>query len=268
MLGRTDSRTRLLILLVVFIVASVALVGRLAYWQVVQHDVLATKAIAQTTVRLEEPSRRGEIYDRSGTVVLATTVGRDRLVAATDKLTTQQRRDTGRRPDPDPGPRSGGGGGAARQARERQGLHHPGARDRADGRRPDPGRQRGAADHRHHPGTGAAPGLPAGRRQPGLVARRPPHGLRQPRGDGPVRHRAGVPGRPRRDAPRRRRRTRRERPDAARPGDRRGSRRARSGPPPDHRRGPPAGRRAGAARRLGRRQGEERVGRRDGPVHR
>jgi cell division protein FtsI/penicillin-binding protein 2 len=95
MLGRTDSRTRLLLLLVVFVVASVALLGRLAYWQVVQRDVLATKAIAQTTVRLEEPSRRGEIYDRSGTVVLATTVGRDRLVAATDKLTSQQRRDTG-----------------------------------------------------------------------------------------------------------------------------------------------------------------------------
>ncbi len=95
MLGRTNSRTRLLLLLVVFIVASVALLGRLAYWQVAQHDVLASKAIAQTTVRLEEPSRRGEIYDRSGTVVLATTVGRDRLVAATDKLTPQQRRDTG-----------------------------------------------------------------------------------------------------------------------------------------------------------------------------
>jgi cell division protein FtsI/penicillin-binding protein 2 len=95
MLGRTDSRTRLLVLLAVFIVASVALFGRLAYWQVLQHDVLAEKAIAQTTVRLEEPTRRGEIYDRSGTVVLATTVERERLVAATAKLTDEQRHQTG-----------------------------------------------------------------------------------------------------------------------------------------------------------------------------
>ena len=95
MLGRTDSRTRLLLLLVVFIVASVALMGRLAYWQVLQRDVLAEQAVRQTTVRVEEPTRRGEIYDRSGTVVLATTVERDRLVASTRKLTDDQRHQTG-----------------------------------------------------------------------------------------------------------------------------------------------------------------------------
>ncbi len=95
MLGRTDSRTRLLLLLVVFIVASVALMGRLAYWQVLQGATLAEQAIRQTTVRIEEPTRRGEIYDRSGTVVLATTVERDRLAASTNKLSDQQRRQTG-----------------------------------------------------------------------------------------------------------------------------------------------------------------------------
>jgi cell division protein FtsI/penicillin-binding protein 2 len=95
MLGRTDSRTRLLLLLVVFIVASVALMGRLAYWQVLQRGTLAEQAIRQTTVRIPEPTRRGEIYDRSGTVVLATTVERDRLAASTDKLTDGQRRQTG-----------------------------------------------------------------------------------------------------------------------------------------------------------------------------
>jgi cell division protein FtsI/penicillin-binding protein 2 len=95
MLGRTDSRTRLLLLLIVFIVASVALMGRLAYWQVVQHDVLAAQAVRQTTSRIPEPTRRGEIYDRSGTVVLATTVERDRLVANTIKLADDQRRQTG-----------------------------------------------------------------------------------------------------------------------------------------------------------------------------
>ena len=74
MLGRTDSRRRLLFLLVTFIVASAALFTRLAYWQVVQHDALAREAFSQTTLRQESPSRRGDIFDRSGVVVLATTV--------------------------------------------------------------------------------------------------------------------------------------------------------------------------------------------------
>ena len=68
MLGRTDSRLRLLVLLVVFVVASLALVSRLAFWQVIERDWLLERALAQTTVRIETPSRRGSIYDRSGTV--------------------------------------------------------------------------------------------------------------------------------------------------------------------------------------------------------
>ncbi|HEY6608710.1 MAG TPA: hypothetical protein VI277_05885, partial [Candidatus Limnocylindria bacterium] len=95
MLGRTDSRSRLLLLLIVFVLASLALIGRLAYWQVLQRDMLAARAIAQTTVEVKEPSRRGDIYDRSGTVVLATTVERDRLVASPADLTPPQRRQTG-----------------------------------------------------------------------------------------------------------------------------------------------------------------------------
>jgi cell division protein FtsI/penicillin-binding protein 2 len=95
MLGRTDSRNRLLVLLLVFIVASMALAGRLAYWQVMEQEVLAARATAQTTVRLERPTRRGEIYDRSGTIVLATTVERDRLVASPKTMTIQQRQQTG-----------------------------------------------------------------------------------------------------------------------------------------------------------------------------
>lgn len=95
MLGRTDLRWRLLVLLLVFVVAAVALIGRLAYWQVLQGPDLSARAASQTTIKIEEPTRRGAIYDRSGTVVLATTVERDRLVAATDQLTAQQRRDTG-----------------------------------------------------------------------------------------------------------------------------------------------------------------------------
>jgi cell division protein FtsI (penicillin-binding protein 3) len=90
MLGRTDSRRRLLALLVLFIVGSAALVTRTAYWQVVRGAELTEKAEAQTTVTIEVPSRRGEIYDRTGTVLLATSVDRDRLVAAPDQLTPDQ----------------------------------------------------------------------------------------------------------------------------------------------------------------------------------
>jgi cell division protein FtsI/penicillin-binding protein 2 len=92
MAGRTDSRLRLLVLLGCFVLASGALVARLAWWQVVRHDDLAEQARLQTSLRSEVASPRGSIYDRTGVVVLATTVKRDRLVAATDKLTAQQRR--------------------------------------------------------------------------------------------------------------------------------------------------------------------------------
>jgi cell division protein FtsI/penicillin-binding protein 2 len=86
MLGRTDSRRRLLVLLVIFVIGSLALIARTAYWQVLRVDMLKTAAAAQTTVRIEVAGRRGDIYDRTGTVLLATTIDRDRLVAAADQL--------------------------------------------------------------------------------------------------------------------------------------------------------------------------------------
>jgi cell division protein FtsI/penicillin-binding protein 2 len=86
MLGRTDSRRRLLVLLTVFAIGSLALFARTAYWQVLRGDELLSKATSQTTVRVAVPSRRGDIYDRTGTILLATTVDRDRLVAAADQL--------------------------------------------------------------------------------------------------------------------------------------------------------------------------------------
>ena len=91
-MGRTDSRGRHLLLLATFAFAAVALLARLAWWQVVRHDDLATQARLQTSLRTEIPSHRGSIYDRSGTVVLATTVERDRLVASTADLTGDERR--------------------------------------------------------------------------------------------------------------------------------------------------------------------------------
>jgi cell division protein FtsI/penicillin-binding protein 2 len=93
MLGRTDSRRRLLFLLVTFAVAGAALVTRLAYWQVGQRDRLADAALAQTTMRIDSPSRRGDIYDRSGVVVLATTVERERLAGTPSELKPDRRRD-------------------------------------------------------------------------------------------------------------------------------------------------------------------------------
>ena len=94
MLGRTDSRRRLLFLLIVFAIGSNLLTARLAYWQVIDRERLAGQAAAQTTVTLDSPSKRGDIYDRTGTVVLATTVQRERLVAALDQLTPERRRST------------------------------------------------------------------------------------------------------------------------------------------------------------------------------
>jgi cell division protein FtsI/penicillin-binding protein 2 len=90
MLGRTDSRRRLLFLLLTFAVGSMALVTRTAYWQVLRGEELTAWAGEQTSVRIEIGGRRGDIYDRSGTVLLATSVARDRLIAAADKLTADQ----------------------------------------------------------------------------------------------------------------------------------------------------------------------------------
>ncbi|HEY6014357.1 MAG TPA: penicillin-binding protein 2, partial [Candidatus Limnocylindrales bacterium] len=92
--GRTDSRARLLLLLCFFVVGALALGARAAYWQVLDHDRLVADAADQTTVTIDTPSQRGDIFDRTGTVVLATTVQRERLVAAPDQLTPDQRRAT------------------------------------------------------------------------------------------------------------------------------------------------------------------------------
>jgi cell division protein FtsI/penicillin-binding protein 2 len=91
MLGRTDSRTRALLLLVAFVLVAGSLGVRLAYWQVVRRDELAAMAVRQSSMRYEIPAKRGSIYDRSGTVVLATSVSRDRL-AANPKLLAPARR--------------------------------------------------------------------------------------------------------------------------------------------------------------------------------
>ena len=94
MLGRTDSRRRLLAILVAFVVLALSLCGRLAFWQVVRGSDLAAAADRQTTITIDTPSRRGTIYDRSGTVVLATSVDRYRLIAAPNTLSLEDRQRT------------------------------------------------------------------------------------------------------------------------------------------------------------------------------
>ncbi len=91
MLGRTNSRLRALVVLVAFILATGSLGVRLAYWQVVRHDELAAMAVRQSSMTEKIPATRGSIYDRTGTVVLATSVDRDTL-AANPKLLTPERR--------------------------------------------------------------------------------------------------------------------------------------------------------------------------------
>ncbi len=90
-LGRTDSRGRLVFLLLVFLLFSGAIVARLSWWQVARRDDLAASAHRQIYLRTEVPATRGAIYDRSGTVVLASSVTRDRLTANPARLSTAQR---------------------------------------------------------------------------------------------------------------------------------------------------------------------------------
>jgi cell division protein FtsI (penicillin-binding protein 3) len=94
MMGRTDSRLRHLAILVTFAVVGLCLVGRLAWWQVVRGADLAADARKETTIDLTDPSRRGTVYDRSGTVVLATSVDRYRLVASPRPLSLATRQRT------------------------------------------------------------------------------------------------------------------------------------------------------------------------------
>ena len=57
MLGRTDSRTRLILLLLVFVVFAGSLGVRLAYWQVVRRDELAAMAVQAVVDELRDPCR-------------------------------------------------------------------------------------------------------------------------------------------------------------------------------------------------------------------
>lgn len=91
MLGRTDHRRRLVAVLAAVLVVAGAATARAAQWQLLERDRLVSLAEQQTTIRVEEQMQRGTIYDRTGTVVLASTVDRDRLVGAPSQLGPAER---------------------------------------------------------------------------------------------------------------------------------------------------------------------------------
>ena len=94
MLARTDSRVRLLLLLLVVFLASTGMAMRLAYWQIGQRQQLTAMSAQNSTYQKSIPALRGTIYDRTGTIVLARTICRYRIVgdphdlSATDSART------------------------------------------------------------------------------------------------------------------------------------------------------------------------------------
>ncbi|MEX1296224.1 MAG: penicillin-binding protein 2 [Candidatus Limnocylindrales bacterium] len=85
MLGRTDSRLRMVAILVAFAVIGVAASARLGYWQVVASDELTAQIVEvkQQAAQQAVHVTRADIVDRNGNV-LAKTSSFDRLVAYPD----------------------------------------------------------------------------------------------------------------------------------------------------------------------------------------
>jgi len=96
MFGRTDSRGRLLLLLAVLVLLSGGMTARLAYWQVNSHEQLTALSAREVSYSQRSvPAKRGTIYDRTGTIVLAETINRFRVVANLHGLPADERqRDT------------------------------------------------------------------------------------------------------------------------------------------------------------------------------
>jgi cell division protein FtsI (penicillin-binding protein 3) len=95
MLGRTDSRLRLVALLVVLAMFATALGLRLSYWQLGEAKHLRELAAAQVAGPRVEAAQRGEITDRRG-ALLAGTAYRDLLAAHPDLIRADRRADVAR----------------------------------------------------------------------------------------------------------------------------------------------------------------------------
>jgi cell division protein FtsI/penicillin-binding protein 2 len=90
MLGRTDSRLRLIALALAFGLMATLLGVRLAYWQLGEGPDLRLVAEGQAAEPTTADIRRGDITDRSGNV-LATTAYRDLLAAYPELMTADER---------------------------------------------------------------------------------------------------------------------------------------------------------------------------------
>ena len=90
MLGRVSSRRLIVVLAILLVFASAALM-RLAYWQVVVQDRLTAVAHARLGEEVVQQARRGSIFDRTGSILLATTVYRDQLVAYPSRVPADKR---------------------------------------------------------------------------------------------------------------------------------------------------------------------------------
>jgi cell division protein FtsI/penicillin-binding protein 2 len=86
MLARTDSRARALFLLIVAATVAGGIGVRLTWWQVIEHDRLATLALHQLAQNEEIPAERGEITDANG-VLLATSVALKSIFATPPDIT-------------------------------------------------------------------------------------------------------------------------------------------------------------------------------------
>jgi cell division protein FtsI/penicillin-binding protein 2 len=96
MLGRTDSRLRLIALLVAVSIFAALLGVRLTYWQLGQGPELSRLAAAQLSQPDSALVERGDITDRHG-ILLATTAYRDLLAAHPDLIPEGRRADVARR---------------------------------------------------------------------------------------------------------------------------------------------------------------------------
>lgn len=91
---RTDSRLRANIVTFVLILIAAVCVARLGYWQVVARDQLLDAGAAQLRTTVTNEPIRGTITDRTGAVVLATTVLRHRLLSQGAALSVADRAST------------------------------------------------------------------------------------------------------------------------------------------------------------------------------
>jgi cell division protein FtsI (penicillin-binding protein 3) len=91
---RTDSRLRVNVVTLVLILIAGVCVARLGYWQVVARDQLLEAAAAQLRTTVTNEPIRGTITDRTGAVVLATTVLRHRLLSQGSALPAADRAST------------------------------------------------------------------------------------------------------------------------------------------------------------------------------